>query len=385
MTTRGIADEDRAVDALLAEWLAAPAPRLTDLPPSAAIIARIRHHGIAGLLFERLGKHADLPEDLAQFLRGEAIGRSFWEDAHAKVMREAIAAMIAAGARPLLFKGTALAYAHYTAPFTRERGDSDVIVAPERFAAACAALDKAGFNTPFSVRGSLVAATRVFRTRDPMGHTHEIDLHCRISNSATLGGLFTFAELVERSQPLARLSDAARALGPSDAMMVACFHRQMHATGNYFVGGVEQHDPDRLIWLADIDRLTRSMSEDEWHQLVTLAAGKGLASSVASGLRAAQAALGTPLPSAPLRALDAQAVQTPASRFLTARSGERMLRDLLATPGFSQKFRFLRELLLPPPAYVRAILPDGRVRWLPWLYARYIASRAAKRAASLWS
>jgi hypothetical protein len=376
--------EYSVIDALLAQWLAAPAPHPDDLPPSDAIIARVRHHGIAGLLFERLAKHPDLPDDIAQFLRGQAIALSFWEDAHAKVMGEAIAAMISASAQPLFFKGTALAYVHYAAPFARARGDSDVIVAPEHFAAAGDALTAIGFTTPLPERGSLVAATRIFQRRDAMGHTHEIDLHCRINNSVTLGGLFTFAELLERSQPLEKLSDRARALGLSDAMMVACFHRQVHAESPYFVDGVAQSfAEDRLIWLVDIDLIARSMGAEDWSELVTLSAAKGLGRVVAGGLRAAEKALETPLSQDAITALDAQPADTPAARYLAARAGERTWRDWRATKGVTRKMQFVAELLFPPPAYVRAVVPAGRMDWLPRLYARYIAGRGAHRIASL--
>jgi hypothetical protein len=384
MATRSIAEDDSAIDALLAQWLATPAPRLEHLPPSDAIVARIRHHGIAGLLFERLAKYPDLPEDLAQFLRGQAIGLSFWEDAHAKVMEEAVDAMTAAGAQPLLFKGTALAYGHYDAPFARARGDSDVIVAPEHFTAASAALEAAGFETPLPERGNLVAATRIFATRDAIGNTHEIDLHCRINNSATLGGLFTFAELFDRSQPLPRLADEALALGPADAMMVACFHRQVHAESPYFVNGVAQRfAEDRLIWLADIDLIARSMNPDEWHQLTSLCAAKGFGRVVAGGLRAAEYALQTPLPLEAITALEAQPADTPAARYLAAPAGERTWRDWQATRGLKGRVQFFVQLLFPPAAYVRGVVPVGTVEWLPWLYTRYIAGRGISRIASL--
>lgn len=373
-----------AIDAMLAAWLRSEPFVAKGLAPTEAILARIDHHGVAGLLFHAHGTHSGpIEETIAQALRQRAISQSFWEDAHREHLLQVIAALHAAGASPLLFKGSALAYSLYSDPMTRLRGDSDLIVAPEHFTAACAALETAGYTSLLPSRGTLVASTMVFGARDRRGHRHEFDLHQRISNSAALGRLFTFKELHARSQPLTALSPEALAVGDCDALLIACFHRQVHAESPYFINGIDQHDPDRMIWLADVDRLTRRLTPGDWTELTTLCQTKGLSRVVCDGLEAAERILRTPLPRSALGQLAAQRRDTLPTRYLAAGAGRRALLDLSATQGVTRKLRYLSQLVFPAPAYVRAMFPAARTTWLPWLYARYIVGRSLNRLASL--
>lgn len=370
------------IDGLLSRWLQYSTADAAELPPASDIIARIEHHGVVGLLSGPVSVRNGIPDDIVEFVRNQSIAFAFWEAQHARFLANALDLMGDAGATPLVFKGSALAYSAYKAPFMRVRGDSDVIVSPTDFAAACTALEGAGYALPYSVQGTLVSATRVYRAPDPAGDTHDIDLHQRISNSAALARLFPFEELQERSQPLPALSDTARAVGPLDALMIACFHRKVHAESPYFINGIDQHDPNRMIWLADIDLLTRALPNAAWAELSDLCEAKGLGQVVANGIRAAKSIFATPVPASGLQRLAVQPVNTAPARYLAAGPGRRKILELKATPGLVQKWRFLAELFFPRAAYVRGLFPRAHLRWLPWLYLRYIGGRTLRRVLS---
>lgn len=373
--------DSTATDQLLANWLQS-AGGGRNPPPDNDLAARIDHHGIAGLLSATLPLQDEIPANLVEFVRERAIALAYWEARHARHLIQVLDLLREAGANPLVFKGTALAYSAYDAPFMRVRGDSDVIVSPNDFAAACAALEAAGYTLPYSVRGTRVSATRVYRAPDPVGDTHDIDLHQRISNSAALAQLFPFEELQERSQPLPTLSDTACAVGPLDALMIACFHRKVHAESPYFINGTDQHDPNRMIWLADIDLLARSLPDAAWAELSHLCEAKGLGQVVADGIRAAKNIFATPVLPSGLKMLTDQPSNTAPARYLATGPGRRTVLNLQATPGLMEKGRFLAELFLPHADYLRAVYPEARLRWLPWLYLRYIGSRTLSRALS---
>ena len=370
------APDNTCIDRLLSRWLQHSSEEEGELPPASEIIARMEHHGVVGLLSGTLSVLDGIPDDIVEFVRDQSIAFAYWEAQHARYLANALDLMGYAGATPLVFKGTALAYSAYEAPFMRVRGDSDVIVAPADFAAACAALDVAGYSVPYSVRGTLVSAVRVYRAPDPAGDTHDIDLHQRVSNHTALARLFPFEELQERSQPLPALSRNARAVGPLDALMIACFHRKVHAESPYFINGTDQHDPNRMIWLADIDKLTRALPDSAWAHLASLCGAKGLGTIVAEGISEAQKVFATPLPTSSLQILVDQPAGSAAARYLAAGLGRRTFLNFRATPGIIGKCRFFAELFFPNREYVRAMFPHARLRWMPWLYVRYIGGRS---------
>ena len=67
-------------------------------------------------------------------------------------------------------------------------------------------------------------------------------------------------ELLARALPLPALGPHARGPGDVDALLIACMHRATHRHNPYTVNGEDHHDPDRLIWLTDIDLLARRLS-----------------------------------------------------------------------------------------------------------------------------
>jgi hypothetical protein len=158
----------------------------------------------------------------------------------------------------------------------------------------------------------------------------------------------------------------------------------VQAESPYFVNGLDQHDPDRMIWLADIDRLARRLDEAAWDELVALCEAKGLAGVVSDGLTSARHLFATPLPAEALERLARQLHDTWSTRYLAASAGGRTLLDLAATREAIGKLFHLAQLAFPPPAYLRAMFPDAQQAPLPWLYVRYIGGRSVRRIASLW-
>lgn len=369
------------IDAVLVDWLAGrpfDAERMVRETDLATVLQRIDLHGIAPLLTGAAQSGSGTPGRLLAALRERYIAQEFWEAQHALIVSEAMDILTGIGVRPIMFKGSALAYTAYERPALRTRGDSDVLVPKECFAAACEALNAHGFSAPFGDRGMGRAATIVLSRSDPFGAAHDIDLHRQVSNSRLLGELFTHEELQRRSVPVTMAGVEIRATGPLDALLIAAFHRLVHACSAYFVNGVAYREPDRLIWLKDIDLLVTRLSQDDWQRLRELALAKGLASVLADALDAAVTLLGVSVPSGMIEDLRAAGRHESPRRYLASGEARRLAMNFAAAPGPGAKLAFLRDLLFPSRQYLEAVVPGEYRTGIVGRYCLYLVSRATR-------
>jgi hypothetical protein len=161
----------------------------------------------------------------------------------------------------------------------------------------------------------------------------------------------------------------ARALGTVDALVVACVHRVAH------------HDDadEHLIWVYDIDRLARAMTEGERTEFLLEAREHDIASICRRGLGLAGSWFGAPVADLCARLDPAGAAADP---FLGSprRRVQVLVSDLRSLPTLRARLRLLREHLFPPVPYMlehygirrRALLPAYYVHRLfsavrPWL------------------
>ena len=169
-----------------------------------------------------------------------------------------------------------------------------------------------------------------------------------------------------------------RATGLLDSLLIAAFHRLVHASSPYFVNGVAYREPSRMIWLKDIDLLVAGLSEVDWHRLCELALAKGLASALADALGEAETVLGTPVPSGMIEELGATDRHQAPQRYLASGEARRLAMDLAAAPGAAAKLAFLRDLLFPSRQYLEAVVPGDFGTGTAGRYCLYLASRATR-------
>ncbi|HXG89483.1 MAG TPA: nucleotidyltransferase family protein, partial [Vicinamibacterales bacterium] len=138
-------------------------------------------------------------------------------------LRTAVNALAAAGIPALVMKGAALSFTCYPHHF-RPRNDDDLLVAPADFDAASHTLARAGYRMTVQIDDVAVVGQRLF-CRAVSGVTHHLDLHSRPLNPLAFADLPSFAALAARSIALPALGEHARAVGPVDALVLACAHR----------------------------------------------------------------------------------------------------------------------------------------------------------------
>ena len=373
-------------DALICTCLRGRKATWPERPPagfSDSVLGRCQFHGVPALLYSHLRGACGWPTATVHRLRDQSAALAMWESHHQQILNRLLAALAERGIEPVLFKGTALAYAYYEDPALRSRGDSDLIIASTQREETHAILRELGFRLGIAVSGDLISYQACYYVRDSLGLVHAIDLHWKINDSELLSNLFTYAELRERAVALPKLSPQALAACPADALLLACMHRQVHRQSPYWVDGVAHYSADRLIWLYDIHLLASTMTEWDWDQIVSLARKKGLLAICQDGLRRAGKMFYTEYPTGVLDALDSRTSPEVPSTYLHASALHRQVMDFRSLDGSARKLRFLRELLFPPVAYMRSRYDGVHPDWLPWLYARRALKGSAKRL-RLW-
>lgn len=322
----------------LAHAMAVSAPdrlqsELLPQPPK-VFAARLRFHGIAGLLAADADAMASHPTWLV-----EALAR--------------------VGIAPLLLKGTALAYG--LCPLSRSgharAWDSDLLVAPEHLPEARRILAASGFSRP---RDDAAAAHQEDWWFDSgFDHRRGIDLHWIKSQSAAMEAIVPAADLVATRQPLPRLSPQAWPPSPVLTFLQLHINQLAHSANGHVVEGVFVQGAGRLGWVVDIHLIASAFSAQEWAELVRACLAREVAPSVAASLRRAQALLGTAIPHGVLGQLGQQAAPSIASAYFDYTAPlHRLALDWRATCGWRQAQGQTREHILPPRARIMYMHPE---------------------------
>ncbi|RTL82486.1 MAG: hypothetical protein EKK29_16390 [Hyphomicrobiales bacterium] len=346
-------------------------------------LERSAYHGVQALLHQHLtnGTFRELgwPPSILDACREAAVGQAMWEMRHKEILGSLLDRLAEIGVRPILFKGTALAYSAYPAPFMRRRGDTDALIPLHAKEQSCEALESLGFRRTACARGDLVSNAIEYAIEDAGLGAHEIDLHWRISNAQVLSRLFSYDELVRAASPLPALSP--HAIGPGDmhALAIACMHRAEHKECPYFVDGVEYYDGDRLIWFYDMSLICKNWESADYDAFFDLVEEKRLLNNCLEALEKARAYFG----SGPSRAIVERRRKTGAndviSTYLAASPLDQYSANFAAIPGAGDKLRFLIQILFPPVEYMREMYAHVEPNWLAWLYVHRIVNTVAKR------
>ncbi len=339
------------------------------LPPGAhvngfvqGVLCASRHHGTGGLLHQAL-VHAgwrDCPAELRTALRDQARRAAVTALMQETELQRVLPALAAQGVQPLLLKGTPLAYTHYPTPALRPRADVDLLIPPDHFERAAAALEALGYHRLNAIQGKLVSRQNTFLRFGDRGVQHVLDVHWKISNAPMFVDTLVYAEMLARARPILELGEHARAPAAPHALLLACVHRVAH-----------HRDTERLIWLYDIHLLARGLSPGEWSFFLDLATVRKVRAICIDALRLARDCFSTPLPASVLASADKGTATESSARYLTltrARGLRYLLLDLQALAGWRAKLRLLREHAVPTPDYMLRRYGVTRKALLPALY-----------------
>ena len=315
----------------------------------------------------RAGRLAAWPEELRASMTAAAARHAARELAARIALDAALDALHTQGVRPVLFKGTALAYTAYRHPHLRPRNDTDLLIDRRDVGVVRETLGAAGYAEPNYCDGELLFCQFELQKTDRLAITVALDFHWKISTQAAFADLFTHEELSETSVPVPALSAHARVAAGPEALVLACIHPAMH-----------HHNELRLLWVYDLHLLYTQLSGAERSRFEDLARTRGVAAICAHQLRRACELLGTPVDAAMLERFERTSGEATAIYL----DDSRRWRDDFATnlrtiSGWRSRLRLVREVMLPRPSYMfaRYNVPAAAAGWLllPALYATRLA------------
>jgi Uncharacterised nucleotidyltransferase len=353
----------------LAALLRGDARPWRDVPAEpAAFLAACAADDLAPLLWHHLHKTVAFgawPPAVREGLAERARASAARELLVARELARVIAALAERDIRPLLFKGTALAYSVYPHPGLRPRTDTDLLVREPDVPGVRAVLGSLGYGAAVQCDGELLFRQFEVSREDEVGARHVLDVHWAISTQALFADLLAYDELHPRSMPIPALGSSAAGFGLVDALLLALIHPVMH-----------HKNEQRLLWTYDVHLLAGRLDDAGFATLVERARAKGIAAVCAHGLEGAREWLGTAVPDAALPALRAMpAAEQPTAAYLTPGRAwlDETASSLRGLGSWRERLRLLREIALPSPAYMLRAYGVSDGRWgkalLPALYA----------------
>ena len=337
-------------------------------------------HGVHGVLYHQLSPSARwlaLPQVLRERLEGQAKADMAWELAHKAELAASLDALADAGVDVLILKGTALAYSLYPVPSIRSRGDTDLFIRPEDLSVLCDVLERLGYAKDVVSQG--IGYQINLSKTDRFGLAHTLDVHWRISNSEVFSEVLVWEEAHRRSVALPALGAHAHGLYCLHALIHACIHRASHFHAPYYVDDVAYLERNRLIWLYDIHLLVGALRVADWTLFANLALERAVSGVCRDTLQAAEEMFATAIPSQVWEALSRPRRAELSAQLLIASPWRAAWVDLWAQRGLKERLHFLRDLVLPSPAYMFRKYNERRAWVLPYLYVRRVLEGIPRR------
>jgi len=341
------------------------------------------YHGATALLYYALKQSGSLsswPVKLVERFRRHAMDEAAREVIRSREIIKVSSELARAGVCPLLLKGTPLAYTLYAEPALRHRSDTDLLIRESDRDLLSQVLVRLGYVRCKGIEGELVSSQSTFSRSDPLGISHDLDVHWRISNFHLFGNALGYDELARHAIPVAALGRSARTLGPIDALIFACMHRLGHQQAPYYRDGAAHYDSNRLIWLYDICLLSRSLSDAQWENFIQLAREKGLQEVCLDGLCTATKVFGTLAPGHALQRLAVQKYsQVISVAIFQAPRWRWELGQICALLDWRKRMQLVCEQLFPSVDYMVEKYQTRNRGLLPLLYVRRVMHGVLKR------
>ena len=311
---------------------------------AAELIAICDAEELSPLLYERLARSPGAegwPPEVREHLAVTSRRLATEEALRGAETRTVVSALSEAGVRPILIKGTALAYGWYDTPVSRPRNDTDLLIASGQVDTARRVLSSLGY-TPTPQCQDLFSQFEVQKA-DEFGVLHAFDVHWKISTQPVFADVLTYEELLPRTIPVPALCGAAFAPGAVDALLLACVHPVMH-----------HRNIERALWTYDIHLLATNLGSAEFDELVRLARLRKVAAICAHGLRQARETFGTVIPDGVNERLSGDGPVESSAEYLASqrRWHHELASSLRGTPSLGGRAGLLRQVLFPSPHYL---------------------------------
>lgn len=329
------------------------------------------HHNLHLVLFETLKRSSSLgfwPLSWREKLQSEAVAASVLDLLSEQKLRHVLVCFDEHGIRPLLLKGVPLAYTVYQSPALRPRGDTDILIRESDLAKVARILRGLGYDGPDISPNMLASYECLYRRETSSGPADNLDIHWKINNAHLFAKAFNFDELFAEAIEIPSLASCALGLCHPHALLLACMHRFGHAHAPFYVNGNSIYAGDHLRWIYDIHLLCSTLNSRQWYEFASLARTKNIAEFCIDGLSAAREAFNTNIPTETIAALASAARNEVASaRRLRASGALWFFANLRALP-WRQRIVLIKQVALPPSAYMVEKYQINSQLALPFLY-----------------
>lgn len=274
---------------------------------------------------------------------------------------------------PLIYKGTALAYRDFEFAYERERLDTDILIPKNIRNKTFEIFSSLGYQVVLTSDTEHISHQQAFIYFDKFDIQHVFDVHWHISNREIFKNLYSYSELLERSEFVPRISASALVFSRIDSLIIACVHPVMH-----------HHNCEDSTWTRDIVILAKKMTENEWSEFIEITINKNMAAIILRGLRLAIQSDQNSVPADIMSLIESRLKDEPSAVFLQKNltDSQIMKIDFRSLPNLSAKFNFIVSTLLPKKSYMlrKYNLEQSylRVFW-PVLYLHRLISGIAKR------
>jgi hypothetical protein len=329
--------------ALLRDRAIPPGALATD---PAVLVAACQEDDLTGLVYDVVAGQPIASEWLRTVrgaLESDARAETAEELLRRRELVSVLEALAAEGIRPLLLKGTALAYSLYAEPAMRRCRDTDLLIRRDEENEVRRILTARGYAMPPWSGGDVLFCQFPLQKTDAYGLAHTLDFHWKVSTQSMFADLLAFDEIAAAATDLPALGPHARAAGPLHALLLACVHPVMH-----------HRNARSLVWIYDVHLLTAQLSAAQFDRFAELASEKQVAAICAHQLRLAARWMGSRLSDSAMRRLDAVGRTEPSAAYLRPDRGwgSELLSNLQGLASWRDRVRLLREVAFPSPAYV---------------------------------
>jgi hypothetical protein len=341
------------------------------------------YHSLHLILFDILKKTSAWdrwPLRLRERLQNESVTASALNLIGYRELRKVLITLDENGIRPLLLKGLPLAYTVYQFPTLRPRGDADLLFRESDLQTVARVLRALAYDGPDAQPDKLTSYECLYRRKDSFGADHYLDVHWRINNAQLFAKTFTFDELSAEAIEIPSLARCALGLGYKHALLLACMHRFAHVHAPFYVDGNPVYAGDHLRWVYDIHLLCSALNTERWSEFTTLAKTKSIAAFCMDGLNAAKEAFHTQIPAEAMDALQTATSKEGASADKLRGSGLAwFFANLRALPDLHQRIALIKQVALPPAAYMMDKYKTKNRLALPFLYGYRSVNGVFKR------
>jgi hypothetical protein len=190
-------------------------------------------HGVLALCNYKLSNSPDrlddVPPAFQERLKRHTLLAAAVELLQEMELKQVLLMLNREGIKPLLMKGTPLAYSTYPHPYLRTRCDTDLLFANKDSAEnAWLVVQKMGYKRPNAVSGKFISHEFSCHKSRHSAVNHTLDCHWKLSNNIFFSRTLSFDELTATAVPVPDLGINAQTLNPLHALLHACMHRIAH-------------------------------------------------------------------------------------------------------------------------------------------------------------